>query len=158
MDKPITPTFAFGHGLSYTNFEYSDLAIDNSRINANGAVTISVTVRNTGKMAGDEVVQLYVRDPIASVARPVQELRGFKRVSLGVGEAMRVNFKLAAAQVALFGLDNQWRVEPGRIEVMIGASSTDIRARGAFEISNSAITSEPAAAILTTVTVSKLKN
>lgn len=158
MDKPITPTFAFGHGLSYTSFEYSDLAIDNSRIDANGAVTISVTVRNTGKMAGDEVVQLYVRDPIASVARPVQELRGFKRVSLGVGEATRVNFKLAASQVALFGLDNQWRVEPGRIEVMIGASSTDIRARGAFEISNGAITSEPAAAIATTVTVSKLKN
>lgn len=158
MDKPITPTFAFGHGLSYTSFEYSDLAIDNSRIDANGAVTISVTVRNTGKMAGDEVVQLYVRDPIASVARPVQELRGFKRVSLGVGEATRVNFKLAAAQVALFGLDNQWRVEPGRIEVMIGASSTDIRARGAFEISNSATTSEPAAAIASTVTLSKLKN
>lgn len=158
MDKPITPTFAFGHGLSYTSFDYSDLAIDHTRIDATGAVTISVTVRNTGKVAGDEVVQLYVRDPIASVARPVKELRGFKRVSLAVGEATRVSFKLAAAQLALFGLDSQWRVEPGRIEVMVGASSTDIRAHSAFEITNTAVTSEPAAAIATTVTVSKLKN
>ncbi len=153
MDQPITPLFAFGHGLSYTLFEYSDLRIDRERIDADGAVTVSLTVRNTGSMAGDEVVQLYVRDPLASVARPVKELRGFKRVTLSAGEGARVSFRLAARQLALFGLDNQWRVEPGRIEVMVGASSSDIRATGAFEISSELVTDVPAAAIATAVTV-----
>src|SRR5690606_16876693 len=147
--------FPFGHGLSYTTFEYTDLRIDRERIPADGEVGIAVTVRNTGRIADDEVVQLYVRDPVASVARPVKELRGFKRITLAPGEASRVEFTLSARQLALFGLDNQWRVEPGRIEVMIGASSADIRASGAFEIVGSAVTDTPAAAIATSVSLTR---
>src|SRR5690606_30056653 len=101
MDQPITPLFPFGHGLSYTTFEYTDLRIDRERIPADGEVGIAVTVRNTGRIAGDEVVQLYVRDPVASVARPVKELRGFKRITLAPGEASRVEFTLSARQLAL---------------------------------------------------------
>jgi beta-glucosidase len=86
----------------------------------------------------------------------VKELRGFKRVTLSAGEGARVSFRLAARQLALFGLDHQWRVEPGRIEVMVGASSADIRATGAFEISNELVTDVPAAAIATAVTVERV--
>jgi beta-glucosidase len=156
MDQPITPAFAFGHGLSYTTFEYSDLKIDRSQITADAEVTIAITVRNSGAKAGDEVVQLYVRDPLASVARPVKELRGFKRVTLDSGEATRVSFRLSARQLALYGLDGQWRVESGPIEVMVGASSADIRASGAFDVTNSMVTDAPAAAIATSVSVQPL--
>lgn len=156
MDQPITPLFPFGHGLSYTTFEYSNLKIDRARVGADEEVTIAVTVRNSGAVSGDEVVQLYVRDPVASVARPVKELRGFKRVTLSPGEAVRVSFQLSPRQLALFGLDGRWRVEPGRIDVMVGASSADIRATGAFEISNALLTEVPAAAIATKVSVERL--
>jgi beta-glucosidase len=157
MDQPITPLYPFGHGLSYTTFEYSDLQIDRKSIEANEHINISITVRNTGKVAGDEVVQLYLRDPVASVARPVQELRGFKRLALAPGEASRVSFRLSGPQMALFGLDNRWHVEPGRMEVMVGSSSADIRARGEFELTSSLVTQEPAASIATAITVSAIK-
>ena len=157
MDQPITPLYPFGHGLSYTTFDFSDLQIDRKSIEANGTINISITVRNTGKRAGDEVVQLYLRDPVASVARAVQELRGFKRVTLAPGEASRVSFRLSGPQTAVFGLDNQWRVEPGRMEVMVGSSSADIRARGDFELTSSLVTQEPAASIATAITVSAVK-
>lgn len=156
MDQPITPLFPFGHGLSYTTFDYSNLDIDRERVAADEEVTIAVTVRNSGSVAGDEVVQLYVRDPVASVARPVMELRGFKRVTLSPGEAQRVSFRLNPRQLALFGLDRQWRVEPGRIDVMIGSSSADIRATGAFEISKALVSDVPATAIATAVTVERV--
>jgi len=155
MDQPITPLFAFGHGLSYTRFEYSDFALDRERVAADETLQVSVTVRNVGEMTGDEVVQLYVRDPVASVARPVRELRGFKRVTLSPGEAVRVSFRLSPRQLALYGLDERWRVEAGRIEVMIGASSADIRAQGAFEIVNTAETDVPATALATEVSVER---
>jgi len=156
MDQPITPLFSFGHGLSYTSFEYSNLQIDRDRIDAAGEVSIAVTVRNTGRIAGDEVVQLYVRDPVATVARPVQELRGFKRVTLAPGEAVKVSFRLSARQTALFGLDNQWHVEPGRIDVMVGSSSTDIRAKGSFDVATGMVVDEPAAALTTVVTLDEV--
>lgn len=157
MDQPITPLFPFGHGLSYTTFEYSDFSIDRQKVAADEPVTVAVTVRNTGAVPGDEVVQLYVRDPVASVARPVKELRGFKRVTLSPGEAKRVSFRLNPRQLALYGLDRQWRVEPGRIDVMVGASSADIRVSGAFEIANALVTDVPAAAIATAVAVEHLQ-
>src|SRR5690606_32518899 len=156
MDQPITPLFPFGHGLSYTTFDYSNLDIDRERVAADEEVTIAVTIRNSGSVAGDEVVQLYVRDPIASVARPVMELRGFKRVTLSPGEVQRVSFRLSPRQLSLYGLDRQWRVEPGRIDVMIGSSSADIRLTGTFEISNSLVSDVPAAAIATAVSVERL--
>ena len=156
MDQPITPLFPFGHGLSYTSFAYSDFNVDQERIAADETIAIGITVRNTGTTVGDEVVQLYVRDPIASVARPVKELRGFKRISLAPGEAARVTFRLAARQLALYALDNRWRIEPGRIEVMVGASSDDIRAAGAFELTSAGLSDAPAAALATQVVVEQV--
>jgi len=152
-DVAIGPLFPFGHGLSYASFAYGDLALDRSTVAPDGAVTISLNVTNTGKVAADEVVQLYVRDPVALVARPVKELRGFVRVLLKPGETRRISFRLAAAQLALWDA-GRWRIQAGRIEVMIGASSDDIRLRGAFTIAADGWGTEPPAALLTPVSVS----
>jgi beta-glucosidase len=94
-------------------------------------VDVSVTVRNSGAVAGDEVVQLYAHDPVASVSRPIEELRGFRRVALAPGEAKRIIFTLRPEQMAIWD-SGRWKIEPGEIELMIGASSADIRARGSF--------------------------
>jgi len=147
-DQPITPLFAFGHGLSYATFEYSDLSLSRTEIAADGSVEVSVVVRNTSDVPADEVVQLYVRDPVAAVARPIQELRGFRRVALAAGEAKRVGFKLTPAQLAFWNGDD-WRIQSGAIDVMIGASSADIRARGRFTITSEGGSAVPAAAIPT---------
>ena len=147
-DQPITPLFAFGHGLSYGRFEYGDLQLSQSEIAADGEVEVSVVVRNTSAVAADEVIQLYVRDPVAAVSRPVQELRGFRRVAFAPGEAKRIRFTLTPAQVAFWDADG-WRIQPGAIQVMIGASSADIRARGVFTITSEGRSAIPAAAIPT---------
>ncbi len=128
------PVFAFGHGLSYTRFEYSQLAIEKAQVSTEGALRIACAVRNAGDRAGDEVVQLYVRDAVASVARPVRELKGFRRISLEPGEACRVVFTLHADLLAFTGREGRRIVEPGRVDVMIGASSADIRLEGSFEL------------------------
>lgn len=147
-DQPITPLFAFGHGLSYGRFEYGDVDFSQTKIDAGGQVEVSVVVRNTSAVAADEVIQLYVRDPVAAVSRPVQELRGFRRVAFAPGEAKRVRFTLTPAQVAFWEADG-WRIQPGAIEVMVGASSADIRARGVFTITTEVMSTIPAAAIPT---------
>jgi beta-glucosidase len=128
------PVFAFGHGLSYTSFEYAELVIEPDSAPTGGIVTVSCTVRNTGARPGDEVVQLYLRDPVASVTRPVHELRGFARVPLSPGAAARVVFSVPADLVAFTGPELFRIVEPGRVEVEIGASSADVRLRGGFEL------------------------
>jgi beta-glucosidase len=130
----FAPLFPFGHGLSYTRFEYADLAIEPAEAPTDGTVTIACTVRNAGARAGDEVVQLYLRDPVASVTRPVHELRGFARVPLAPGAAARVTFRVPAELVAFSGTDLARIVEPGRVEVAIGASSADLRLRGHFTL------------------------
>lgn len=147
-DQPITPLFAFGHGLSYGRFEYGDLQISNTEIDPEGRVEISVLVRNTSAVAADEVIQLYVRDPVAAVARPVQELRGFRRVAFAPGEAKRIRFTLTPAQVAFWDA-GRWRIQSGVIQVMVGASSADIRARGEFTVTSDGLSEVPAAAIPT---------
>jgi len=126
------PLFPFGHGLSYTRFEYSDLKIQ--VLEEGRLVKVSATVRNAGEREGDEVVQLYVRDAVASVARPLKELRGFKRVHLKPGEAATVEFTLTPDDLAF--LDQRMRrvVEPGTFVVMVGSSSEDTRLRGEFEL------------------------
>jgi beta-glucosidase len=144
-DLPITPLFAFGHGLSYTRFTYSDFAV---RPLAGGAFQASVTVRNDGGRDGEEVVQLYAHDPVASVSRPIQELRGFRRVTLAAGEARRIGFTLTPAQFAIWDA-GRWRIEPGEIQLMVGASSADIRGRASFRIAAGGEGREPAAAIFT---------
>jgi len=153
-DLPITPLYAFGHGLSYTEFKYSDLAQSVTAIGPGERIDISITVENAGPVAGDEVVQLYVRDPVASIARPVLELRGFKRVELAVGAKKRVTFSLTPEQLAFFNTRGQWQVEAGRIDFWVGASSTDARANGSFEITKTHNASAPATALPTRTTVS----
>jgi beta-glucosidase len=126
--------FPFGFGLSYTTFEYSDLRIEPSTTAAAGTVTVRCQVTNTGARAGDEVVQLYVRDVLASVARPVMELRGFTRIHLAPRESRAVTFALGPDDLRMLDRDLRWVVEPGVFRVMIGASSEDIRLRGEFTV------------------------
>ena len=133
VSLPTAPLFPFGHGLSYTQFEYTDLKIDPLQVKT-GQVTISVSVKNVGARAGDEVVQLYIRDEVASVPRPVKELKGFKRIHFQAGEARTLVFELPIDLLALYDEAMQLVVEPGTIQVMIGSSSEDIRLCGSFEI------------------------
>ena len=129
------PLFAFGHGLSYTNFTYSNFALSSKKINQSGQVTVSVTVQNTGKMAGDEVVQLYVHDVEASVKRPVKELRGFSRVSLEPGQKQTASFALPAGKLAFYDEKvHDFVVEPGMFNIMIGSASDAIRGSGQIEV------------------------
>jgi beta-glucosidase len=123
----FTPVFPFGHGLSYTEFTYSDLDISSSEIAVDGKVEISFKIKNSGKRAGDEVAQLYINDPIASIPRPVKELKGYKRVSLLPGEQKKIVFTLYADLLTFTGLDYRKIIEPGEIRIMIGSSSEDIR-------------------------------
>ncbi len=152
-DLPITPQFAFGHGLSYSEFRYSDLAQSTQAIGPAERIDISVTVENIGGVASDEVVQLYVRDPVASIARPVLELRGFKRIELAAGARKRVTFSLTPEQFAFWSPRGQWLIEAGRIDFWIGASSADLRANGAFEITKTHTGTAPGAALPTRVIV-----
>ncbi|WP_446040174.1 beta-xylosidase/alpha-l-arabinosidase [Streptomyces sp. SID1121] len=127
-----TPAFGFGHGLTYTTFAWSDLDTggDGDRTPAvptDGAVTLAFTVRNTGERAGDEVVQLYLRDPVASVVQPVQRLIGYVRVALDPGESARIGVTVPADLASFTGRDGRRVVEPGRLELRLAASSTDVR-------------------------------
>lgn len=125
IDSPWTPLFPFGYGLSYTSFKISNLQLSAPRIGANGKLTVSVEVENTGKRAGDEVVQLYIRDLVASMTRPVKELKGFQRVSLQPGEKRRVEFMLGHEQLGFWNREMRYVVEPGEFRVMVGANSVD---------------------------------
>jgi len=127
--------FPFGHGLSYTTFEYSSLVIDpEAGIAATGKATIKCTVKNTGPREGDEVVQLYIRDVLATVAQPVMELKGFERVRLRPGESREVSFTLGPDELRMLDANLQWVVEPGVFRIMIGSSSKDIRLRGQLSV------------------------
>jgi beta-glucosidase len=128
------PLWAFGHGQSYTTFRYDPIKVHPARISPSDETTVTVTVTNTGKRPGDEVVQLYIHDVVASVARPVKELRGFSRIHLKAGETKRVDFKLGPAALGLYDRDMKRVVEPGKFEVMIGASSAAIRQHATLEV------------------------
>jgi beta-glucosidase len=134
VDLTGMPLFPFGFGLSYTSFEYANLAIDPPSVSTSGAVTVRCVVSNTGSRPGDEVVQLYVKDLLASVARPILELKRFERVHLRPGEGRDVVFTLRPADLRMLDRDLQWVVEPGAFRVLIGASSEDIRLRGEFTV------------------------
>ena len=125
-DVPWTPLFPFGYGLSYTTFKISNLQLSAPRISANGKLTVSVEVENTGRRAGDEVVQLYIRDVVASMTRPVKELKGFQRVSLKPGEKRRVEFVLGPEHLGFWNREMRYVVEPGEFRVMVGANSVDV--------------------------------
>ena len=135
VDGPVTPLWPFGFGRSYTLFELSDLRLDRTELPTDGGeIVVTVDVTNTGARRGDEVVQLYVRDPEATVARPVLELRGFRRVGLEPGERRSVLFTLASEQLAYVGADYRRVVEPGVIRVFVGSSSADLPLVGQFEL------------------------
>ena len=135
LDLTGQPQFPFGHGLSYTSFAYSGLAvepdtIDLAALEAGGAARVRLRVRNTGDRTGDEVVQLYLRDQLASLARPVQQLAGFRRIRLSPGEEREVTFEMGFEHLKMLNGEMEWVVEPGAFLVQVGASSRDIRLRG----------------------------
>jgi beta-glucosidase len=134
VDGSAKPLYEFGFGLSYTTFEYSDLVIEPAVIKPKGKLTVQVTVTNTGKVSGDEVVQLYIKDVIGSLPRPVKELKGFQRLSLEPGESQTVEFGIDAESLAFYNLAMKKVVEPGMFGVMVGSSSSDIRLEGEFEV------------------------
>ncbi len=133
-DLEVAPLFPFGHGLSYTHFEYANLRLSAAEVPASGAIDVSVEVTNAGPRAGEEVAQLYIHDVVASVTRPVKQLAGFQRIALDAGETRRVAFHLDASQLAFYDREMQYVVEPGEVQVLVGSSSEDIRLEGAFEI------------------------
>jgi len=134
VDLSTKPLYAFGFGLSYTTFEYSNIRWSKTKVDGRGTIEVSCDVKNTGTVAGDEVVQLYVHDREATVTRPVQELAGFCRIHLNPGETQTVSFGLGISQLAFYNVDMEFVVEPGNVDVMVGSSSEDIRLRGEFEI------------------------
>ncbi|RRO20402.1 glycosyl hydrolase [Saccharopolyspora rhizosphaerae] len=129
-----TALFPFGHGLSYTSFAYSDLEISAAEVPTDGEVEIACTVTNTGDRDGDEVVQLYLRDPVAQVSRPVRQLAGFGRVAVPAGASRRVSFRLHADRTAYAGARGRRVVDPGAIEVHVGGDSANPRLSGRFEL------------------------
>jgi beta-glucosidase len=133
-DMNREPLFSFGHGLSYTSFAYSKLRFSAEAIRPDGHITVSVDVTNTGERAGDEVVQLYVRDKVSSIVRPLQELKGFQRVHLTPAQTQRVVFELGFDHLKLLNQQMEWVVEPGAFEVMVGGGSDAIALRGVFEV------------------------
>jgi beta-glucosidase-like glycosyl hydrolase len=128
------PVFPFGHGLSYTTFEYSDLGVTPAEVPADGEFSVSCTVANTGDRPGDEVVQLYLHDRLASVTRPVMELKGFARAAIEPGASARITFTVPADLLSFSGPDLRRRVEPGRFSVLVGASAEDIRLAGRLDV------------------------
>ena len=133
LDVPNTPRYPFGYGLSYTTFAYRDLRVTNPRIRATDTLAVSVTLANTGSREGTEVVQLYVRDEVGSVARPVRELKAFQRVTLKPGESRAVTLRVAAQDLAFYGLDMKRVVEPGSFRVYVGPNSAE-GLEGRFEV------------------------
>ena len=133
-DIDYHPLYEFGYGLSYTSFEYGELDISPVSSAPHGQFQINAEIKNTGSRAGSEVVQLYLRDKIGSVVRPVKELKGFKRVWLEPGESDTVGFVLTREELKMLDKHLDWVVEPGEFDIMIGSSSEDIRLRGTLRI------------------------
>jgi beta-glucosidase len=123
IDLPSSPLFPFGHGLSYTTFDYKDLKLSAATIAASESLRVSATVTNTGAREGTEVAQLYVRDEVASVTRPVRQLAGFRRVTLKPGEARSIVFAIGPKELGFYDREMRFRVEPGRFRVFVGGSS-----------------------------------
>jgi beta-glucosidase len=134
IDLPISPKFPFGYGLSYTTFEYSDLKLSSKTMTENEILHISLQLKNTGNIAGEEVVQLYLKDCFGSVVRPVKELRDFRKHMLQPGESKTIAFDIDKEELSFYNSDLQWVAEPGEFELMIGSSSADIRLKDKFEM------------------------
>ncbi len=123
LDVANTPQYPFGYGLSYTNFALSNLHLSSSSVSTKGTVTVSADITNTGSVAGDDVVQLYIHDQVASILQPVRRLDGFQRVSLAPGQKRTVTFTLGPANLGYYNNQGQFTVEPGGFDVYVGDSS-----------------------------------
>jgi beta-glucosidase len=134
IDLLNSPQYAFGHGLSYTAFSYGNLKISKKEINANESVTVSLDLKNTGKYAGEEVVQLYIRDLVAQPLRPVKELKDFQKVMLSPGETKTLTFTIDRDKLSFYNDKLEWITQPGDFRVMIGSASDDIRLEGIFRL------------------------
>ncbi len=130
IDSPNDPLFPFGYGLSYTTFEYSDIILSTKELLQNGEITAKITVKNTGKFDGEEVVQCYVRDLVGSVTRPVKELKGFEKIMIKAGESKEITFKITPDMLAFHRLDMTYGTEPGDYKLYIGGNSRDMKEIG----------------------------
>ena len=135
-DMPVTPLYPFGHGLSYTKFEYSNLRIDPAQMDPAGTARVSVDVKNAGGRAGVETAQLYVHETYTPVSTPVKQLRGFERVSLAAGESKTVTFMLTPDDLSLLDEHLHRIVAPGDFEIMVGRSSEDLPLQGMLKVQN----------------------
>ncbi len=134
IDLSIYPKYEFGYGLSYTSFSYTDLKLSSKKIKSNGKMEVSVTITNTGKYDGEEIVQLYLKDKVGSISRPIKELKDFEKVKLKVGASKTLKFIIDKDKLSFYNQQLQWVAEPGNFEIMIGASSADIRLKDEFEL------------------------
>ena len=125
LDAGSRPLYPFGYGLSYTTFEYSDLTLSSDKLASTDVLTVTLNLKNTGRYDGTEVVQLYVQDKVGSVTRPVKELKAFQRVDLKAGESKQVTFSLPVAELAFWGLDMHYGVEPGAFKLWAGTNSEE---------------------------------
>jgi beta-glucosidase len=133
--KKIDPLFPFGYGLSYTKFDYSDLKLSTDKVAHGQPVEVSLSVRNSGSRAGAEVIELYLHDAHSKVERPIQELKGFRRVSLEPGGTQVVSFTLDQSAMSYYSTEKKvWTAEPGEFDVLIGSSSRDIKLKGSFDL------------------------
>jgi beta-glucosidase len=153
VDGPAAPLYPFGHGLSYTSFALDDFAARRTEVTWAETITVDVTVTNTGDRSGDEVVQLYVRDPRASVTRPVLELKSFVRVELPAGASRRVTFDVPVTQLGFHGLELDYVIEPGVIDLFVGTSSADVLPAGSVTVVADSSASPPPKAFDGWVTV-----
>lgn len=134
IDMPNTPRYAFGYGLSYTDFKYSDLKLDQSAMTRTGAINASFTLTNTGKYTGEEVVQLYINDPVASIVQPMKKLKSFQKVALKPGESKTITFKVDNEMLSFYNQQLQWASEVGSFKLLIGSASDDIRLQSDFKL------------------------
>ncbi|MHB9142180.1 MAG: glycoside hydrolase family 3 N-terminal domain-containing protein [Paludibacter sp.] len=134
IDLSVFPKYEFGYGLSYTSFQYSNLQLNKKSMKANENIEVSVTISNIGKYAGDEIVQLYLRDKVASIVRPVEELKDFQKIHLNVDESKTIKFIIDKEKLSFYNQKLEWVAEPGDFDLMIGASSADIRLKDSFEL------------------------
>ena len=134
IDLKNSPKFPFGYGLSYTKFNYSDLKLSSTKMKNNETIKVSFQLSNVGKVTGEEVVQLYLKDKFGSVVRPVLELRDFQKIKLNAGESKTIEFTIDKEKLSFYNNKIEWTAEPGDFEVMIGASSADIKLKSDFEL------------------------
>ena len=136
VDCPHTPRYCFGHGISYTDFEYRELAIEKKRLSGRESLELTLQVKNCGERAGTEIVQFYVSDEHACVVRPNMELTGFARVRIEPGEIKKIRYVLPLSALAFLDLHNRWKIEKGDVILKVGSSSEDIRLSDRFTITD----------------------